>query len=267
MDAERTQQAARWLFDAHRAHARFEALPAAMASRSIAESYAIQDAFVALKREARSAQVAGYKIAITTQAMRQFVGFDDSIAGVMLDRQIQRSRARIRIADYGHVLIECEIAFEIGADVTARGTPYDRTSIAAHVAAVMPAFEIADDRHADYKLLAANVLCLPADNAWNEGAVLGAPVRDWQGIDLGAVHGRLTINDAPAGEGFGRDVLGHPLEALAWLANHLLARGRQLERGQQVITGSVVVSKFPQAGDRLRFELAGLGEVRLEVRA
>jgi len=77
----------------------------------------------------------------------------------------------------------------------------------------MPALELADDRNADYAALPGNPLMLIADNAWNEGAVLGAPVREWQGVDLAALEGVATINAEKVGSGHGRDVMGHPLEA------------------------------------------------------
>ena len=129
----------------------------------------------------------------------------------------------------------------------------------------MPALELADDRNADYATLPGNVLMMIADNAWNEGAVLGKPVPQWQGIDLAALQGVATINTANVGAGHGRDVMGHPLDALAWLANNLAARGLGLWRGDVVITGSLVTSKFPKAGDLIRFEAGALGAVELRV--
>ncbi len=262
-DDPRIARAAGWLHESHIARRRFSPLPSEIAPRSIAEADAIQDAFVALKAKALSASIAGFKVAITTQAMRDFTRFQDSIPGVVLDKQVQRSPGVLRLAEHGNALIECELAFEIGEDVVSTGKPFDRVTIGRHVSAVMPAFEIADDRHADYKTIASDILSLAADNAWNEGAVLGAPVRDWKGIDLGAVHGVAKINDTVVGEGYGRDVLGHPLEALAWLANRLLAGGRTLRRGHVVLTGSLVASKFPKAGDRVDFAVEGLGSVGL----
>jgi len=133
------------------------------------------------------------------------------------------------------------------------------------VGSVMPALELADDRNADYAILQANPLMLIADNAWNEGAVLGDPVRDWQGIDLAGLRGVATINGRNAGEGHGRDVMGHPFEALAWVANNLASRGLGLWRGDVVITGSLVSTKFPSPGDRVRFEAGALGAVELAV--
>ena len=129
----------------------------------------------------------------------------------------------------------------------------------------MPALELADDRNADYSTLSAHALMMIADNAWNEGAVLGAPVREWKGIDLAALHGVASMNGAKVGEGLGRDVMGNPLDALVWLANHLAARGLGLWRGDVVITGSLVTSKFPKAGDLVHFEAGELGSVELYV--
>jgi 2-keto-4-pentenoate hydratase len=59
--------------------------------------------------------------------------------------------------------------------------------------------------------------------------------------------------------------MGHPLEALAWLANNLSSRGLGLWRGDVVITGSIVASKFPKSGDLVRFEAGPLGAVELQV--
>ena len=91
------------------------------------------------------------------------------------------------------------------------------------------------------------------------------PIRDWKSIDLAAVKGTASINGKKVGEGHGRDVMGHPLDALTWIANHLASRGLGLWRSDVVITGSLVTSKFPKAGDIVRFEAGVLGAVELRV--
>jgi 2-keto-4-pentenoate hydratase len=258
------KKAAEWLFNAHASRERFTPLPPAFAPRSLAEAYLIQTEYVAL-RSATLGQVTGYKIALTTPAMRAMVGLNDSIAGDMLDGTILRGDSRVRAADYVRLIVEFEIAFEMADDLPAIGAPYDRASVAKAVGAAMPALELADDRNADYAHLNDNALMLVADNAWNEGAVLGKPVSDWQGIDLATLKGVASINGQNAGEGHGRDVMGHPLDALTWVANNLAARGVGLWRGDVVITGSLVTSKFPKAGDLVRFEAGALGAVELHV--
>ena len=263
-DVPRIESAGEWLFEAHRRRDRFSPLPAELAPRDVSEAYAIQSEYVGA-RAASLGAIVGYKIALTTPAMRAMVGLSDSIAGDMLEKSILHGPARVRAADYVRLLVEFEIAVELAEDLPALGAPYDRARVARAVAALMPALELADDRNADYAGLAANSLVLIADNAWNEGAVLGSPVRDWQSLDLAALRGVATINEAAAGEGHGRDVMGHPLDALAWIANNLASRGLGLWRGDVVITGSLITSKFPQAGDRVRFEAGALGAVELLV--
>jgi 2-keto-4-pentenoate hydratase len=76
---------------------------------------------------------------------------------------------------------------------------------------------------------------------------------------------RCWINDHPAGEGKVGDALGHPLEAVAWLANLLNRRDRMLRGGMIVMTGSSITTKFPAPGDRIRFAVDGLGDAALEV--
>jgi len=260
----RIERAGEWLYKAHAARKRFAPLPQDLAPRDLAEAYAIQGEFVGMRAHDLG-RVAGYKIALTTPAMREMMGMSDSIAGDMLEKSLRRGSARVRAADYVHLLVEFELAFQLAEDLPVIGAPYTRESIARAVGAAMPAFELADDRDADYAKLRDHPLMLVADNAWNEGAVLGSPVRDWKGIDLGELRGVAKINGKKAGEGRGSDVMGHPLEALAWVANNLAARGLGLWRSDVVITGSLVTTKYPKAGDVLRFEAGPLGAVELQV--
>ena len=88
---------------------------------------------------------------------------------------------------------------------------------------------------------------------------------DWQGLDLVNATGSMTINGQPAGEGKGGDVLGHPLDALAWLANTLAARGKSLSTGNIVMTGSIVSTKFLNPGDTAVVSIEGLGEATVVV--
>jgi len=260
----RAERAARLLLDAHRRQAPFAPLPPELTPHTADAAYDIQDALVALKSE-DCGPVAGWKIALTTPQMRAMLGVDDSIGGTLHRGQIQKSPGRVRAADYLHLIVEFEVGVQLAEDLPAADAPYSRARVAQAIGAVMPALEIADDWNADYKTISQHALQLAADNAWNEGAVLGTPVTQWQGIDLAALRGVAKINGKVVGEGYGRDAMGHPLESVVWVANHLARRGRGLWRGAVVITGSLVTSKFPVAGDAIRFELDSLGAVELKV--
>ena len=258
------QAAARHLLDSHARRERFIPLPPELAPRTQSEAYAIQDAFVALRAEQLGA-VVGYKIALTSAEMRRFVGVDSPMAGMMLESTLRRSPASVRAAEYGRLIVEFEIAVHIAEDLPAADKPFFRSRVAQAVGAVMPALEIADDRNADYRELAKHPLELIADNSWNEGAVLGTPVTSWRAIDLAAVRGVATINGNKVGEGRGADAMGHPLDAVAWLADHLASIGRGLLRGDVVITGSMVTTKTVTPGDHVAFNVTELGSVELQV--
>jgi 2-keto-4-pentenoate hydratase len=263
-DEDRIQQAARLLCDEHHAGKPFEPLPTTLAPRTVDEAYAIQEWFHRYMGETQG-PVAGYKIALTTPVMRQMVGFHAPIAGAILARTIHPSAVSLRHADYGRLGVECEIAVQLGTDLPAAQAPYSMDRIADAVAAIIPAFELVDDRQADYTQLAPLVLTLIADNAWNAGIVLGAPCRGWSTIDLAAACGVMVINGTVVGEGHGRDVMGHPFEALLWLVNMLAQRGKSLTQGMIVMTGSLVATRFVSSGDVVRLAVEGVGEVRLNV--
>ena len=269
-------EAASWLMEQHSARHKFTPLAGGHVPASMSAAYDVQDGLVAQRMAAWQATRVGYKIALTTPQMRKFVGYDNSIAGQVLShwngqRGIHPSPARIKQSDYGHLLFECELAFLMGEDLPLGNAPPAREAVAARIEAVCPAFELADDRHADYTQFGkdggATLHTLAADNAWNSGVVLGAWQRDWRRLDLAALKGVATINGAVAGEGYGRDVMGHPLDAMAWIAQHLHARGSTLKRGEFVITGSLITSKFPGVGDAVRFTVEGLGAISFEVEA
>ena len=260
--AERTWQAARYLHEAHRARAPYQPIPDAFAPRDIDEAYDIQEAFHGLLAPERGA-IAGYKVALTTPVMQRMVGFGHPCSGAVFANGVHHSPATVKVSDYVHLGAECEIAVLLSRDLPSAAAPFDREGVAGAVAAVMPAFELVDDRGADYSNLF--FLGVAADNAWNAGVVLGESVTNWQGIDLAAASGAMTINGQPAGEGKGGDVLGHPLEALVWLANTLAGRGKSLEKYMIVMTGSIITTKFLKQGDQVHFGIDTLGEVRLTV--
>ncbi len=265
ISSDRVQAAARRLHAAHGQRERFRPLQGDLSPVTANDAYAIQDLFVALRAKERGA-IVGYKIALSTPAMRRFVGVDEPQAGVMLGSTVRRSPTRIKAADYVNLIVEFEIAVQMAEDLPAADAPFFRDRVAKAVGAVMPALEIADDRNADYAELSRHPYDLIADNAWNEGAVLGEPVKSWLGVvDLATVIGTASINGKAVGEGRGAEAMGHPFDAVAWLADNLAARGRSLVRGQVVITGSLVTTKAVKAGDRVKWTVAGLGTAQLAV--
>ena len=255
-DGDKAARGARHLHDIYRRRAKLEPLPPGLRPDDIAEAYAMQEQLEILFTPERGA-VAGYKIAITTPVMQRLMGIAHPCGGAIFATMVHGSPARLSCARYVNVAVECEIAVRLAADLPA-GRTYDRDSVAGSVDTCMAAIEIIDDQNADYKQ--ADALNLIANNAWNGGVVLGPARGDWRQRDLAALSGRMLINGEPVGGGVGADVLGHPLNALAWLANTMAERGRPLCAGMVVSTGSIVSTKWPKADDTVTAEIDGLGE-------
>jgi len=126
----------------------------------------------------------------------------------------------------------------------------------------MGAIELVDDRYENYFALTAPVLI--ADDFFNAGVVLGPEQSDWRDLDLAKILGTLFIDGEAHSTGLGADILGHPMEALAWLANHRASLGQPLRAGSFVMLGSVVKTVFLDRPAEVSVELEGLG--RAEVR-
>jgi len=253
---------ARAYLEARRSRARYLPLDTAVRTAPLDDAYRIQDALHRLMADAGFGELAGWKIALTSKAMQQMTGVDQPAAGAIFSKAVHPSPARIELAAYHHLGVEFEVAVRLADDLPASGRRWTRASVAGKVDACMPAFELVEDGNADYKTLDA--FTLVAQNAWNGGVVLGAPVTEWRGVDLESAVTRCWINGEPGGQGKTGDALGHPFEAVAWLANLLNSRGGMIKRGMIVMTGSSITTKFPAPGDRVRFAIDGLGEVALE---
>jgi 2-keto-4-pentenoate hydratase len=251
MPAFDPDKVARHVLAEHDRRADFHNLPADIAPQTVAEAYAAQLALVPLLA-ARKGKVAGLKIATTTKVMQQLMGIDHPCGGTIFEHTVHRSPAAIRLADYRHVMIECELALRLARDLPISSAPYAAQSVKPAIGAVMPAFELIEDRNADYKQTSA--LSLIADNCWNGGIVLGAPVA-YDGRPLAGIGGRLTVNESNTHDGRTDDAL----ETLAWIANLAAGQSRPLAAGMVVITGSVIPTLPIKPGDRFAFALDGLG--------
>ena len=249
-------EAAQFIDEAHRTRARYQNLPDAIAPRTVAEAYAAQAALCQLWTPLIG-PVAGLKIATTTKVMQELMGIDHPCMGTIFAARVYASPATIAKGDYVNVRIECELAVRLGRDLPKPAAPYTREGVREAVSGVMAAFELIEDRFADYK--SSRALSLIADNAWNGGIVIG-PARPLPaGLDLDGVGGVLRSNGKDLATGRTDD----PLGALAWLANQAAECGRPMTAGMVVITGSVIPTVDIAVGERLDFALDGIGATSL----
>lgn len=257
MQRKDIEKAAESISSARIAGARLDALPGEYSPVDETEAYEVQAEVHRILSSKGLGRVVGHKIGCTTPVMQEFLGIDNPCAGAIFQPTIHFQEGMLKSSEYLHPGVECELAVFIGSEIIASNEPHTRDSVAPHVQAVFAAIEIVDDRWNDYTKIVTPSLI--ADDFFGAGCVVGEPAADWQNLDLGALSGEMRINGKKVGEGTGSDILGHPLEALAWLANSLNGRGASLQQGEIVMLGSLVQTQWVNKMDRVEIEIEGLG--------
>ena len=203
---------------------------------------------------------AGFKIGATTKQMQTILGLTGPAGGFVPKEGLRATPASFRFADFLNPGVECEVGLRLGQDLP-HGA-HTRETVAPAVAEVFPAIEIVEKRYGE--LAALGTPRLIADPVFHAAGGLGAPVADWRALDLGATRGRMTVAGTMRGEGVGADLLGHPLEALAWLAGSDCAREfGGLRAGQVVFLGSVTPPIWLDGPCDVLVEFDTLGRVEL----
>ncbi|MEL7464130.1 MAG: hypothetical protein AAFN79_08695 [Pseudomonadota bacterium] len=257
----RTEAIAREIMRQHQAGERFANLSGDLAPRDIGEAYAAQFRLHELHAAGGRGALGGRKIALASAVLQELCGVDQPIAGGIFAAEIFESGTALRLADYHGLGLEFELAVRLAEDLTPGDGPFDAAGVRAKTASIHPAYEMIIDRNADYSNL--NALTMAADNAWSGGVVLGPAIAGWREMDVEGLPVALHWNDEPPATAHVGDA--DPFGSLAWVANVLTEVGQSLKAGEVVITGSVIKTRAPVVGDRVRYDVGGLAEVALSV--
>lgn len=236
-----------------------ESLPERCRPRDADEAYAIQAALDTKLAEAGLGPVIGHKIGCTNPKMQAYMGIPNPASGSIHQRMVKSLRGEFLYDTFVHPGVECELAVRLSTRLPPERAPYTRASVAEAVDTVMPAFEIVDSRFKDFRAVGAPSLI--ADDFFDSGCVLGPPVVNWRSLNLATLKGSITINGKLVSTGESGHVMGHPFEALAWLANEFARRGRSLSAGEFVMTGSIADVIWVSSGDVAVGTIDGLGSV------
>ena len=237
LDINQIASASRTLVSHWRAGSKIQNLDAAERPQTRAEGYAIQ----AEIERGSSAKLFGWKIAATSEAGQKHINVPGPMAG-----------NEMRVA-------EPEFAFRMRIDLPPRPAVYSAAEVLDAVGTLHPAIEIPDSRFADF--VKAGEAQIVADNACAHLFVLGAATTaDWRARDLVEERPVIMLRGQRY-VGHGRNVLGDPRAALAWLANELRELGITLRAGEVVTTGTCHPPLPIQAGDRMEADFGVLGKV------
>lgn len=207
--------------------------------------------------------VVGHKIGCTTSVMQRFLGIPTPCAGEIFARTVLKGHGRVPRQGFRKIGIECEIVVSISKTITPDTYSEAACSSLNVIDSMMVGMEIVDDRYKNYASL--GIPTLIADNFFDSGCVLGEAVCDWQKLDLNNLLGTTRVNGVVLGTGKGSLIMGSPLKALDWFIKSRVSRGLSVKKDQFVMLGSVVETKWLEAGDMAEVEIDSLGSVTLEV--
>lgn len=224
-------EAGQALAKARREGRQIEQLPGGLPSDH-ASAYAIQAAAIS----ALGQTISGYKIGATSPQAQALLRTDRPFMAPLFEPDCLRSGVTFEQPGYGLLGLEPEFALKLGADLPARDQAYTSDDVKDAVASVHPAIEIIGLRLPNE--LFPDGLVATADFGANVGFVAGDGVADWQGHDLSAIPVTVAVDGEQVAQGTGKAVMGHPLNALVWLANHLSAEGLGMKAGHWISTGT-----------------------------
>lgn len=204
--------------------------------------------------------VIGYKAGLTSPPAQQAFGVDEPVFGTLLRDMLLPSGSSLRAADAVRSLFEADLIVEIGESAVNEATT--PAEVLASIRGVRPFLELP-------------ALVAPLDIQLDGPMITSINVGAWRGVmgDLIALPADETgvamladftarLSDETTGETIsaapGKAVLGHPLNAVIWIAGVLKAQGKALKPGDLISVGSIGPLNPMKPGQSVRLTYEGL---------
>ena len=205
----------------------------------------------------------GYKAGLTNPAVQKRFNASEPVWGVLRERMLLKDGATVMGKFGSRPMFEADMVVRVkSAAINQATTP---AQVLANIEQIVPFMELPDLVVQDPTKLDGNALA--AVNVGARLGVMGQPIevpanaaqRDRMLAELADMSVRLVDADGKElAKGKGSDVMGHPLNAVVWLASALQREGLALRPGQLVSLGSFSPLLPPKAGQRVSAHYDGL---------
>lgn len=221
---------------------------------SLGEAYQVQAAGMQ-HALAQGRRLSGAKAGLTSAALRAALKVEEPLYGWLFVDTACRSG---EVIDWQRLLqpkVEIELALLLSADLPTG--EISREQLLASIAGVVPALEINDSAISGWQL---TLLDAVADNLSSGLYVLGDQPVPLAQLDGQTLLGTLLCNGQPLRTEVAI-VLEDVLTTALWLVQKMTTLGQPLRAGDVLLTGALAPIAAVAAGDQLRFQVTGLGEV------
>ncbi len=214
-------------------------------------------------------RIAGYKAALTNPDVQKRFGANAPVRGVLLSRMLTMESGFPVFGGYAaRPVFEADLLVEVGDDaINEARTPLEALR---SLSRVFPFIELADLVVAEDEPLNASVIT--AINAGARGGIFGQgiPVEPTQAFADALRDMRVVMTDDVGNElanAPGSAIMGHPLNAVLWLAEDVRKSGGRLRVGDKLSLGSFSAPLLPQREMRLKVRYIGLpGDPQINMR-
>lgn len=224
---------------------------------SLESAYAVQE-FQTRAGLAAGRRLVGRKIGLTSVAVQRQLGVDRPDYGMLFEDMDVPLGEMVPPGRLIQPKVEGEVAFLMGRELVS-----DRLTLAdaVHaVEAVCAAIEIVDSRIENWDI---GLFDTVADNGSSGLYALERDLHKLPGLDLDTCGMVMDQDGEAVSFGVGAACLGHPLQALVWLARTMVRCGRPLGPGDIILSGALGPMVAARPGSVYAARIAGLGGVQV----
>jgi 2-keto-4-pentenoate hydratase len=200
---------------------------------------------------------AGWKIGLTSLAVQRQLGVDQPDFGRLFANWEIFDDLPASPSTLLQPRVEAEVAFVLDADLDQ--SPVRSVDVLRATAFVVPAIEIVASRITNWDI---SIVDTVADNASSGSYVIGSHPTLLSAVDLREVVMEMSGPSGIVSSGSGSACLGHPVNAVVWLANRMADLGSPLRTGDLVLSGALGPMADVEPGGTYEATITGLGSVR-----
>lgn len=243
------------LLDAEKRQYSVDPLTQRYSELNVSDAYRIQLEVIDKKLKLGQ-KVIGKKVGLTSAAMQQMLGVNEPDYGHLLNDMKIADGETVKLADFISPKVEAEIGFILDRDLVGPNVNYLDVLLATKY--VVPTIEIIDSRISEWKIKLVDTV---ADNGSSARVVVGTKLSTIDGLDLRTQGMVFYKNKELVATGSGTAALGHPAQAVAWLANKLHEFGIHLKAGELILPGALTGAIAVKVGDVISAQFGPLGTV------
>jgi len=248
----------KYLYQAQKKGIAVEPITDSEKALSVDDGYKIQE-FLMDYRCNDGEKIMGAKAGLTSVAKQKAMGVSEPVYGMITDKMMLESGAKVNLNQFIHPRVEPEIVFILGKDISGYNLTIEE--ILDSTESVCCGLEIIDSRYLDFRFTLADVV---ADNTSASAFILGKPIA-LTSLELEYTGCLLEINNEVVATATGAAVLGHPARAVSLLASWLYTQGKSLKKGWAVLSGGLT-NAFPlEPNNYVNGSFAHLGSVSIQI--